>query len=149
MKTLFDADVSTAIIDRIQKITPRSSRQWGQMDVSQMLAHCGNVLDMGMGTIKPKRIFIGRIIGPLFKSNYTNEKPFGQDSPTSDENRVTNSRQFDAEKSRLISLVKKFSEGGEKNTTTHPHPFFGPLKPNEWGIGMYKHLDHHLRQFGG
>jgi hypothetical protein len=149
MRTLFDADVSNAMIDRIQKITPQSARQWGQMDVSQMLAHCGNCMDMAMGTIKPKRIFIGRILGPLFKSNYTNEKPFAQNSPTSPENKVSESRLFDAEQSRLISLVKKFTEGGEKNATNHPHPFFGPLTPREWGIGMYKHLDHHLRQFGG
>ncbi|GHN00158.1 hypothetical protein WSM22_16470 [Cytophagales bacterium WSM2-2] len=149
MKTLFDFNVSVTMIDRIQKISPESSRQWGKMDVSQMLAHCGNALDMAMGTTKPKRVFIGRILGPLFKGHYTNEEPFDKSSPTSEEIKVVESRDFNTEKSRLLSLVKKFSEGGEKNATTHPHPFFGLLKPSEWGIGMYKHLDHHLRQFGG
>lgn len=149
MKTLFESNVSASVIDRIEKISPQSPKQWGKMEVSQMLAHCGNALDMAMGSIKPKRIFIGRIIGSLIKSKYTDEKPFDKSSPTSAEIKVVEQRDFNSEKVRLISLVKRFSEGGEKATTTHPHPFFGPLKPHEWGIGMYKHLDHHLRQFGG
>jgi len=149
MKNLYESSVASAITDRIEKISPQSERQWGQMDVAQMLAHCGNALEMAAGTINPKRIFIGRLIGPLLKSKYYDEKPFDKNSPTSDETKVTGQRDFNSEKTRLLLLVKKFSEGGEKIATKHPHPFFGPLKPSEWGIGMYKHLDHHLRQFGG
>src|SRR5579859_3720740 len=147
MKTLFEPGASAAMIERIGKIPPQSTAQWGKMDVSQMLAHCGNALEMAMGTINPKRVLLGRLLGPMFKSKYTDEKPFGHGSPTSEEIRVTGRRDFHAERARLLSLVKKFSEGGEKVATKHPHPFFGPLKSNEWGIGMYKHLDHHLRQF--
>ena len=44
--------------------------------------------------------------------------------------------------------VRQFSEGGETRCTRHPHPFFGSLTPQAWSRGMYKHLDHHLRQFG-
>lgn len=112
-----------------------------------MLAHCGNVLEMAMGTVKPRRIFIGRIIGPLFKNKYIDENPFDPNSPTSVELKVTDSRNFEAEKKRLVALIGKFASGGEALVTTHPHPFFGPLTPKEWGIGMYKHVDHHLRQF--
>jgi len=28
------------------------------------------------------------------------------------------------------------------------HAFFGSLTGAEWGVSTYKHLDHHLRQFG-
>ncbi|MFD1127776.1 DUF1569 domain-containing protein [Paenibacillus provencensis] len=31
---------------------------------------------------------------------------------------------------------------------TNPHPFFGKLTSEEWSIGLYKHLDHHLKEFG-
>jgi hypothetical protein len=149
MKTLFEKGVASEMIDRIEKISPEASRQWGKMDVAQMLAHCGNGLEMAMGVINPKRVFIGRLIGPLFKSKYTDEKPFDHSSPTSREIEVTEQRNFSVEKQRLLSLVKKFSEGGEPIVNQPIHPFFGKMSPQEWGIGMYKHLDHHLRQFGG
>jgi hypothetical protein len=149
MKTLFDQTVSSEILSRIEKITTDAKRQWGKMEVDQMLAHCANGLEMACGIIHPKRIFIGRIIGPLFRKKYSDEKPFDQGTPTSDELRITDKRNFEAEKLRLIDLLKKFSAGGERGVTSHPHPFFGLLEPAEWGIGMYKHLDHHLRQFGG
>jgi Protein of unknown function (DUF1569) len=42
----------------------------------------------------------------------------------------------------------RFAKGGAEGCTKHPHNFFGKLTPLEWATGMYKHLDHHLRQFG-
>ena len=113
-----------------------------------MLAHCGNALEMALGIINPGRVLIGRLIGGFFKSVYTEEKPFSHDSPTSDLIKVTDARDFNIEKERLVKLVKQFSVGGAANCTKHPHPFFGSLTPAEWSRGMYKHLDHHLRQFG-
>jgi hypothetical protein len=150
MKSLFEPTTQEEILARIQKLAPSSSRQWGKMDAAQMLAHAGHGLEMALGIIHPKRIFIGRIIGPIFKKKYSDESLFDKSSPTSEE-LVTAGQQknFDTEKQRLIELVKKFSSGGEAVATKHPHPFFGPLTPREWGIGMYKHIDHHLRQFGG
>lgn len=148
MKTLFESATSSEILARIENISSQSSRQWGKMEVAQMMAHCGNALEMAMGVINPKRIFIGRLIGPLFKSKYTDDKPFDHSSPTSAEIKVTEPRDFIIEKQRLVFLVKKFSEGGEAIVNQSLHPFFGKMSPHEWGIGMYKHLDHHLRQFG-
>ena len=40
------------------------------------------------------------------------------------------------------------AQGGPGVCTNHPHSFFGRLVPEEWAVLMYKHLDHHLRQFG-
>ncbi len=147
MKSLFEPTTLAEVTERVQKVSPSSPKQWGKMEVDQMLAHCGNALEMAMGIINPKRIFIGRIIGPMFKKKYTDENPFDPNSPTSNELKVTEPKDFDAEKKRLVTLLHKFSSGGEARATTHPHPFFGPLTPREWGIGMYKHVDHHLRQF--
>lgn len=150
MKSLFESSTQTEIIDRIQKISHESQALWGKMNGAQMLAHAAGGLEMASGIIHPKRVFIGRIIGSLFKKNYSNEIPFQQSSPTSIELVTLGQvKDFDSEKQRLLELVKKFSTGGELGVTNSPHPFFGPLTPREWGIGMYKHIDHHLRQFGG
>lgn len=148
MKNIFVETDANEIINRIEKLSPSTPRLWGKMNVSQMLSHCGNALDMAMGTINPRRIFIGRIIGGLIKSKYVNEVPFSRSSPTSEEIKVTDARDFVLEKARLIRLIKQFSANGEAGCTKHPHPFFGALTPSEWSRGMYKHLDHHIRQFG-
>jgi len=147
MKSLFEPSTLQEITSRIDRLTPDDSPQWGKKNVSHMLAHCNNGIAMAMGIINPRRTLIGKLIGPLFRSVYSNDKPFPKEGPTSDELRVTSACDFEKEKIRLVELINQFSNNGTEKVTKHPHPFFGPLTSPEWGIGMYKHLDHHLRQF--
>jgi Protein of unknown function (DUF1569) len=147
MKSLFEESAKIEMLNRVDQLLPNAARQWGKMDVSQMVCHCARALEMAMGTINPKRAFIGRILGPIFKGQYSDDSAFGKNSPTSNELIVGNSPDFEQEKKRLKDLINQFSSNGEAGATKHPHPFFGPLTPAEWGKGMYKHLDHHLKQF--
>ncbi|NOS56588.1 MAG: DUF1569 domain-containing protein [Cyclobacteriaceae bacterium] len=149
MHTLFDPAVAEKMLQRVESLTPASERQWGKMSVDQMLAHCAKGFEMAIGIIKPKRVLIGRILGPLIRKKYSDESEFGRNSPTGDELRITTPQDFEQEKKKLLKLLRQFSSAGEKGVTNNPHPFFGKLTATEWGIGMYKHLDHHLRQFGG
>src|SRR5882762_1183599 len=120
MKSLFEPTTLVEVIERVQKISPSSQKQWGKMDIEQMLAHCGNALEMAMGVINPHRIFIGRIIGPLFRKKYSDDKPFDRHSPTSVEIKVVERKDFDAEKKRLIDLANRFSSRGEAMVTNYP-----------------------------
>jgi transposase InsO family protein len=61
---------------------------------------------------------------------------------------VTDERDFSKERERLSKLLHKFAEGGPAGCTTNPHSFLGKMTPEEWAILAYKHIDHHLRQFG-
>ncbi len=148
MKNLFEKETLNEIVARVNRLQPTSQRQWGKMDVAQMLAHCANTMDMASGRLNRPRIFIGRILGRIAKPIFTNEKPFSKNSPTDEKLRIADQREFAREQERLKSGVLQFHEGGESKCSQHPHPFFGPLSPQEWARGMYKHLDHHLRQFG-
>ncbi|MDB5248320.1 MAG: hypothetical protein JWQ40_2714 [Segetibacter sp.] len=148
MKNLFEPRTLEEIQQRINKLTPGSQRQWGKMEVAQMLAHCTAALEVAVGLKSPPRMFIGRIIGPFIKSVFTNEKPLRKNTPTDKSFIVIDQRNFEKEKAQLIELIAQFSKGGAAKVTTHPHSFFGKLTPTEWATGMYKHLDHHLRQFG-
>lgn len=148
MKNLFEKETSDEVIGRIDSLQPTAQRQWGKMDVAQMLAHCSRALDMASGKLNPPRMLIGRIIGSFVKPIYTNEKPFSQNNPTDKKLVVSDTRDFAREQERLKICVREFHQGGEPKCTRHPHPFFGALTPTEWSRGMYKHLDHHLRQFG-
>jgi hypothetical protein len=71
-----------------------------------------------------------------------------QNAPTDKSFIVSEERDFVKERARLISLIDRFATAGPHGCTKHPHCFFGKLTPAQWGTGMYKHLDHHLRQFG-
>jgi hypothetical protein len=148
MKNLFQQETADEVISRIDGLQAASARQWGKMDVAQMMAHCSAALDMASGRINPPRAFIGRVLAPFVRSIFTNEKPFSKNNPTDEQLVVADQRDFQREREQLKQKVRQFHQGGEARCTRHPHPFFGALSPQDWSRGMYKHLDHHLRQFG-
>jgi hypothetical protein len=147
MKKLTDYDVQQEVITRLRSLAPESQRMWGKMNVAQMMAHCSVVLETAMGKHQPPRSFIGYAIGGLFKKVYWSEEPFSKNSPTDKWFVVNDTRDFYIEKQKLLENIAKFSQGGLEQITNHPHPFFGRFEPAQWATGMYKHLDHHFRQF--
>ena len=148
MNNLFNQSDISQILERIERLTPDSQRQWGKMNVAQMLAHCNKSLETAMGQNFIKRLFIGRIISPFMRPRVLGEKPFGKNSPTDKTYIFKDDLKFEEEKLTTIASIKKFFEGGPSECTTYPHPFFGKFTPEEWAIFQWKHLDHHLRQFG-
>ncbi len=148
MRNLFEKETVEQVVSRIDKLQPTTQRQWGKMDVSQMTAHCSAALELATGELLLPRIFIGRLLAPFIQPIFTNEKPFGKNNPTDKKLVVSDPRDFLREQQKLKAKVQQFHQGGEAKCTQHPHPFFGDLTPQEWARGMYKHLDHHLRQFG-
>jgi hypothetical protein len=148
MNNLFNQSDVSAILERIEKLTPNSQKQWGKMNVAQMLAHSNMSLETAMGQNFIKRLFIGRIIGTLLKPRVLGEKPFGKNSPTDKSYIFPDNLNFEGEKSKAVASVNKFFEGGSSGCTTHAHPFFGKFTPEQWAVFQWKHLDHHLRQFG-
>lgn len=148
MKNLFQPEAVDEVISRIDKLSPTAERHWGKMDAAQMLAHCSAALDLASGRLIRPRIFIGRLIGRFVRPIYSNEKPFSKNNPTDPKLVVSDPRDFRREQEQLKARIRQFHQGGETQCSVHPHPFFGALTPHEWSTGMYKHLDHHLRQFG-
>ena len=146
IKNLFDPAVKQDILVRINKLTPASKPLWGKMNVAQMLAHLQVPIGVADGSQKLKRTFFGRIVGPMVKSIIYNEKPFKRSLPTDPSFVMTGSeKDFEAEKSKLMAMVSNFSEASIVNET---HTFFGKLTKEQWSKGTWKHLDHHLQQFG-
>lgn len=148
MKSLFDRAAADEVLARIERLQANTGRQWGKMDVAQMLAHCSGSMDMALGKTQQKWSLLGRLIGRFVRDHLTSDEPMPRNAPTSKELKITDACDFAREQARLIRCVHDFQQAGEAACTKHPHPFFGPVTPTEWGKGMYKHLDHHLRQFG-
>lgn len=146
MKSLFDSAESAAVTGRLRSLSPEARAAWGKMDVAQMLAHCKVPLQAAMGDVQLKRSFLGRLLGGLVKKKVVGPEPFKQGLPTDARFRMTDPHEFAAEQTAVLELVGRFSAGPEV-LTTEPHLFFGALTPAEWDTLMWKHLDHHLRQF--
>lgn len=149
MKHLHDPDVAAEIRGRLARLQPGARAQWGKMTVSQALAHVSGALEMALGDQKPPRMFVGRLLGGLVKRRVMrDESPLKKNTPTSPNLLITGDREFERERQRLDALIQRFCDGNEAACTSYPHTFFGPMTPREWAVLQYKHLDHHLRQFG-
>lgn len=149
MKNLFEPAQAQELKSRMAKLTPDTERLWGSMTAAQALAHCALSVEMALGENKPPRAMIGRLIGGVIKPLVLRgDEPMRRNSPTMKDLVVGDDRDLGIERERLSSLIDRFAAAGPAGCTTHPHSFFGRLKPQEWAVLMYKHLDHHLRQFG-
>jgi len=148
MKTLFHGDGYREIESRFLALRPDAGAEWGKMHVAQMLAHCRVTMEVATGLVELPPSLMGKLIGRWFRRKFSDDSRLSRNSPTHPRFVMTEQKDFAAERDRLLQLIRQFAEGGEANCTGRPHSFFGPLSSEEWGRGMYKHLDHHLRQFG-
>lgn len=148
MKSLFDKATYDEVINRINNLNAASQKQWGKMDASQMLAHCKEAFKVPLSEIKMPRLFMGRMLGWMVKPKMYGEAPWKKNLPTAPNFLIKDQRKFDVEKKELSDLITEFYTKGSGNVGKFPHPFFGAFTQEQWGKSMYKHLDHHLVQFG-
>ena len=146
LKDLFDPGVRNDILDRISRLTPQSQPRWGKMNVAQMLAHLQMPIGSALGIYTVRRTLLGKIIGPLVKGGMYNDKPFKRNSPTDPSFIMTGQvKDFEKEKQSTMDMISDFKEENIKNEI---HPFFGRMTKQQWSTAMYKHIEHHLQQFG-
>lgn len=136
------------LVERIDTLHPDSQAQWGKMNVAQMLAHCSNALSMAVSEDKGSLTFTGVLFGWMAKKMIQGEQPFKQNLPTAKDFVVVDKRDFAHEKQRLKTIIDILAERGQKGVMNKVHPFFGKMSVQEWSSLIYKHIDHHLRQFG-
>ncbi len=150
LPNIFTKEVSDQMIGRIDKLTADSTRQWGKMDVARMLAHCSVSYEMVYEPAKhPKPSPVMGLILKLFvKRVCVSEKPYKKNLPTESAFIIKSDRDFETEKARLIAYIKKTQEIGESEFDGKRSVSFGNLNKSEWNNMFYKHLDHHLTQFG-
>lgn len=149
MKNVFDPAVADELIHRIEKLTPQSTGLWGKMSVDQMLAHCCVAYEMAFTELHPKANLLLRFLLKTFvKPGVVNEVPYKRNLPTAPAFRIKKEKNFGEEKARLIAFVEQTGAAGEAEFEGKESPSFGPMTAKEWNNLLYKHLDHHLNQFG-
>lgn len=148
MKSLFSDEAEAEIKSRIEKLQTDQSPVWGKMNSSQMLVHCKFPLEVALGELQlEKPNVFKRLLFSMFKSSLYNDKPWKQNLPTAPEFVVSSEKDFNTEKAELLSEIEKF-HAKKTQASWPPHPMFGKFTNEQWGKMQYKHLDHHLKQFG-
>lgn len=147
MPSIFNPNDNQEIIDRINKLNPNSERQWGKMTVDQMMSHCITPIDIAFGNKHLKANFFFQLLGRMVKKKLISAPEFAKNSPTAPEFIRKDVYDFDKTRLELLEKVKKFQDGTQV-IKTNKHPFFGPMSNQDWDTLQWKHLDHHLRQFG-
>ena len=146
MKTMWNERDRRALAQRVAALRPEAAAQWGRMDAPQMVAHVTDCFRMAFGEFvcTPKHFPIRY---PPLKQLVIYLFPFPKSAPTAAElvGRVPES--WTGEVAALSALIDRF--GREPRDRAWPdHPAFGTMNARSWGVLMYRHTDHHLRQFG-
>lgn len=146
---IFTKQVADGIIARINNLAATTQPKWGTMSVGQMLAHCNVTYEMVYENKHPAPKGLMKLILKLFvKKIVVGEATYKQNSRTAPAFLITTEKDFEAEKGRLIAYINKTQQLGGSAFNNKESNSFGPLSTIEWNNMFYKHLDHHLRQFG-
>ena len=149
LPNIFTQKVAEDIIGRINKLTPATQPKWGKMNVGQMMAHCCVTYEMIYEQKHPApNAFVKMMLKLFVKNAVVTETPYKRNSRTAPAFLMTTEKDFEAEKSRLVNYILRTQKLGEKEFDGKSSLSFGPLTITEWNNMFYKHLDHHLSQFG-
>lgn len=149
MINVFDHNDTVKIIDRIEELTASTTPKWGKMNVEQMLAHCNVTYEMVYDNKHQRPGVFKRFLLKLFVKNFVvSDKPYKQNLQTAPDFIISDSRNFENEKNRLVAYITKTQQLGANYFDGKESLSFGKLTKNEWNNLFGKHLDHHLTQFG-
>ncbi len=147
--SLYDEQTLNELLNRINKLTPESQPLWGKMNVAQMLAHNNVAFDITAGKIPASYNFLMRLMLKTFvKPIVVGNKPYEKNGRTAPVFIVADERDFADEKAKLTDNFKSFHAEGPAAYEGKASPSFGKLTSQEWSNQYWKHMDHHLRQFG-
>lgn len=146
VKSLWNPQLQNEVADRVGRLTPDMRPRWGRMTCPQMVVHITDAFGMYCGDIKvgfkstPAQYF------PI-KHAFLYLLPMPKNVPTARELKSRVPGDWDAEIERLRAAIARFSD--RRTCTDWPeHPLFGRMSARAYGVLAYKHIDHHLRQFG-
>jgi hypothetical protein len=141
MKSLEQESTRQELLARVESITGDSKQLWGRFTSRAMLDHLSRALQMAAGErdVAPKKM--PTRFFPL-KQLFIYVLPFPKGAPTSPELLNDSPEPLDKSKETLRRIITTF------DPKPCDHPAFGMMSPHAWSVLMYRHMDHHLRQFG-
>jgi len=146
MPILHDPGVRAGLVERLNRLTPTSQRQWGKMTVDQMLWHLNEGFEMGLGrrTLAPLKVPIPRFLLRFFIFNVPWPKGKARTHPDLE---AKASYDFAAERARTIRLLEEIVARPLEGTWPDSYAM-GRMSGKDWSRMGVLHVDHHLKQFG-
>jgi len=147
MKSLWDTEARREIVERIGRLTPDNERRWGKMNCPTMVGHLADGLRMTLGErdLGPPRgpyrfapiryLMIHVVPWPKGKAKAPVEPRPRQTSDWEDLH------------GDLLALIDRAAQT-PADAFGATHFLFGRMTQRDWGVLVYRHLDHHLQQFG-
>lgn len=148
MKSLFNEAEYQEIRKRVETLQANNTRQWGKMTIAQMMAHCSIGFEKAVSVLpfEDKSNFIMRTLVKRIVLNAVKKGDLGKNQKTFPDYAISEDKDFDTEKRRLLENIDRFYKYGEKNEIGK-HPYFGKFSKDNWGALQYVHTNHHLTQF--
>jgi len=146
-RSLSNALARKELLDRLERLTPDTTPLWGEMTAPQMLAHLADWMLMAKGELKAARINRPLRYPPL-KQLVIYWLPFPKNVPTAPELKGRKPLEWAVERGAVRRHVQSFENMDPPIATWPEHPVFGKMTPKAWCVFAYRHMDHHLRQFG-
>lgn len=149
---LFHPDARGMLVHRLGTVAHDSQRRWGRMTAPQMVCHVGDTFRVAMSE-RPAQPIGGTLEHTLMRWIALHTPlpwPKGKirSAPELDQEVAgTRPNDFRQDVAELERLIERFA-ASEREVEGREHPYFGRLSAREWGCYAYRHMDHHLRQFG-
>lgn len=146
---LLNPKTAALVTQRVQQLSADKAPLWGSMTAAEMLLHCNRIhqqlLEATESATKPTtlRQHLVRIVVLYLMPHF----PKGAKAPARVVTKgLVSAEGFEKEKADFVNWISRFAT--HTVPITAGHPYFGRLSTNQWGLAAYKHIDHHLRQFG-
>jgi Protein of unknown function (DUF1569) len=146
MKSIWQEETRRELHDRMARLAWDRRAEWGRFTAPKMVCHLADSLRMAVGDLKvaPKK---SPIRYPPLKQLIVYLAPFPKGVPTAPELLAREPREWTDDVADVQSLLGRAA--ASRTTDAWPdHPVFGTLSKRAWGVLIYRHMDHHLRQFG-
>jgi hypothetical protein len=131
---------------RLDRLTPQATAKWGKFTAPQMVCHLADSLTMASGELAVPSKKLPIRFTPL-KQLIIYWLPFPKGAPTAPLLLARKAAEWNGEVQTLRERLDAFAKRGPSGPFV-PHPAFGTLTPRAWGVLVYRHVDHHLSQFG-
>lgn len=147
------AFINNDLLPLLKNLPQAAKSNWGKMNAQQMVEHLADFFNVSTELLHFDMVTPEEHL-PKYKEFLLSDKQFRENTkaPASvlGENPLPERYSSYAD---AISGLKTAVENFENYFKLHPgkktsHPVFGPLNFDEWVLLHYKHITHHLRQFG-
>ena len=148
MKDLFEESAYKEIEERIGRLDETTTPRWGTMSAGQMLAHCRKTMEVPLGRRTIEMSPLKKWFFSFFRGMLYSDRPWKKNLTTLDTFKVEDEVDFGRERQLLLATLEELKQYHEQGGAWPKHPLFGHFTAEQWGKSQYKHLEHHLKQFG-